>query len=172
MMHRYSPARISESQWAALAPTRPLKQRMWCLWTISPPKSQRRCAFQKTLRIVHQNIVFSLAVKGLMLLLGGIGREPICRLRFCRRGCYGSGRSQCDPCAAHKGTGIEPAAKQTGTGLSLWPAPVCWYNQNQNRNSRSGFLQSGCPLCSVSVLKSISRRQWSHGKSAPRAVGK
>lgn len=103
---------------------------------------------KKTLRIVHQNIVFSLAVKGLMLLLGALGVTNMQAAIFADVGVMVLAVLNATRCAAHKGTGIERQAKQTGTGPFSWPVPVCFAveTRNQNRNSRSGFLQSGCPL--------------------------
>ena len=115
MMHRYSPARISESQWAALAPTRPLKRRMWCLWTISPPKSQQRCAFPKK-RCV--SCIRTSCFTGCpMLLLGALGVTNM-QLRFADVGVMVLAVLNATR-ALRTGTGIEPTAKQTGTGLSV-----------------------------------------------------
>ena len=80
---------------------------------------------KKTLRIVHQNIVFSLTVKGLMLLLGALGVTNM-------------------QAAIFADVGVMVLAVLNATR----PVPVCFAVEirNQNRNSRSGFLQSGCPL--------------------------
>lgn len=148
-------ARISESQWAVLAPTRPLKRRMWCLWTISPPKSQRRCAFPKNAAYrASEHRVFT-GCQGPDAFIGGIGRDQYAGCDFCRRGCYGSGRSQCDPCAAHKGTGIEPTAKQTGTGQlkGLCRSVLLSKPGIKIATAALDFFRAAVRLCSVSVFE-------------------
>ena len=90
--------------------------------------------------------------------IGGIGRDQYAGCDFCRRGCYGSGRSQCDPCAAHKGTGIEPTAKQTGTGQlkGLCRSVLLSKPGIKIATAALDFFRAAVRLCSVSVLKSIS----------------
>ena len=87
--------------------------------------------------------------------IGGIGRDQYAGCDFCRRGCYGSGRSQCDPRAAHKGTGIEPTAKQTGTGLSVGLCRSVLLSKPGIKIATAAldFFRAAVRLCSVSVFE-------------------
>ena len=87
--------------------------------------------------------------------IGGIGRDQYAGCDFCRRGCYGSGRSQCDPRAAHKGTGIEPTAKQTGTGQlkGLCRSVLLSKPGIKIATAALDFFRAAVRLCSVSVFE-------------------
>ena len=52
---------------------RPSRRRTSCLWTMTSPSWQAVRIARKTLSIVRQNIVFALAVKGLVLVLSALG---------------------------------------------------------------------------------------------------
>ena len=93
-----SPGRTSASPWAPWAPTPPSRPPTWCSWTTSPPRSPRPSASpSSTLRIVRQNIVFALAVKLLVLVLGAVGPGQHVGGRLRRRGRDGAGDFKCLP---------------------------------------------------------------------------
>ena len=51
---------------------------------------------RKTLKIVKQNIVFALAVKALVLILGAAGMANMWGSGICRRGSFGNCDTECD----------------------------------------------------------------------------
>lgn len=111
---------------------------------------------KKTLRIVHQNIVFSLAVKGLMLLLGALGVTNMQAAIFADVGVMVLAVLNATRCAAHKGTGIEPDRQnRPGTGQlkGLCRSVLLSKPGIKIATAALDFFRAAVRLCSVSVFE-------------------